>query len=291
MRDLEDKVRGEVEMLWERYQTGVGRDEQLERTTSSERISDLRRTTSSSRQTFPSHLRSVSSPLSPPASASAASQAARDPEAGVVGSLVNSIPVDTPPDDPMLGNESPSDPPPVAASLLSASLKTNSFRMPPRQQTAKAQQNAEMGDTIDALTKQFGKDTEAKSIAMSYAFSAFDENMAQGRAARSASAVGQEPAKSEEQRERDARKDSWIDEERVMSRVVQDVQTQPERAALVPDKLETETEQPKQKRDRVKSVKFEEPLKESSEPTVEELDPDLVESTPLAEDGERSISC
>jgi len=138
MRTLEEKVRAEVEILWEKYREGPGRGEerQRSRSTSSSRSNELRQT--------PSRTPIQSKTFSPPTDVK---------------------------DNPILA-EAASSPIMPGSSLLSASLSANAFYA-----QAPSPIPDPVDDSIDEMSKRVDTRSDARAVAMSHVFSVLDDAM------------------------------------------------------------------------------------------------------------------
>ena len=234
MRRLEDDVRNEVELLWNKYANVPGKKEEMERS----------RSTSANRD-VDSHRRreSVTRFISPSAAP------------------VTSAPTSNPVSEPALA----SPPSNAAGSLLSASLSANAFYKP----TPPAVAN-KVEDSILELSQTVDKQSDARAVAMSHMFSVLDDVMdGQARKQRRASAnktreeVEQEEARAASDLIKDDfhQKDSWIDEERKVLEEAEDKD-------VTTPKPSSSKSLPEEKGK--KAVKFEEPEKPQKSPQTQE---------------------
>ncbi|WVR07443.1 hypothetical protein IAU60_004484 [Kwoniella sp. DSM 27419] len=178
MRELEEKVRAEVEMLWDKYRTGPGQGENVER----------RRSVSASR----------SGELSRPISKDRSVVSPSDPDDNPIAKAATSP-----------GSNAQ----PPASSLLAQSLSANTFYAPPPATTAPPSVKDEVQKTLDQVAKTYGKQDDNRAVAMSYVLSNLGEHMGGG----ASSTANQTRRRSSSASNGHALpdKDSWIDEERM----------------------------------------------------------------------------
>ena len=145
MRELEQKVRGEVELLWEKYRDGPGRREKSE-----EQEREASRSRSTSREPVQRHA------FPPPQAVKPSAKPVKHPPL-----TVNPIRVEEATPTGISGS-----------SLLSASLSDHPS--PPRSPLAKSDA---ADDAITEISKTFNMRSDARAVAMSHVFSVLDNAM------------------------------------------------------------------------------------------------------------------
>lgn len=201
MRGLEEKVRCEVELLWERYRDGPGQGDNrgLSRSVSLTRTSEARARSRDRSQAF-------SPPLSP--------RRSRGEETNPIALEASRAPAFAAP--------------PGSSSLLSMSFSANAISPPPPPVVP-----PRLDDAIDKLAKDVGKSDDQRAVAMSHMFSVLDDAMAANHASRmdakkqrKASGTLAAPAETRPAPAPDEQavtsedvhgKDSWIDSERALA--------------------------------------------------------------------------
>ncbi|WVQ99941.1 hypothetical protein IAU59_007084 [Kwoniella sp. CBS 9459] len=182
MRDLEEQVRGEVEMLWEKYAAGPGKgEEEMKRG----------RSTSSSRQG------DYSRPISK-----------ERPE-----------PSNEPSDNPIIkaATSPSSNAMPPGTSLLAQSLSANTFYAPAPSRNPPASVRDEISKTLDEVANTYGKKGDDRAVAMSYVLSTLNDHMG-GSTSASGTSQARRRSSSASNGNVPQDKDSWIDEERATLR-------------------------------------------------------------------------
>lgn len=269
MRGLEEKVRCEVELLWERYRDGPGQGDNrgLSRSVSLTRTSEARARSRERSQTF-------SPPLSPRRSR---------------GEGTNPIALEA--------SRAPAfAAPPGSSSLLSMSFSANAISPPPPPVVP-----ARLDDAIDKLAKDVGKSDDQRAVAMSHMFSVLDDAMAATHASRAdakkqrkASGSMAPPAETRPAPGPDEQavtsedvhgKDSWIDSERALANrmLAKDAKL----GEVIEEEIEGRTPRPR-------TVKELEPVGKDKgknkvtfeEPKPEEKEHEHVQPNGNAEDGE-----
>ncbi|WWC63246.1 uncharacterized protein I303_105846 [Kwoniella dejecticola CBS 10117] len=186
MRDLEEKVRAEVEMLWNKYKDGPGRDEV--------EASERARSSSVSRSG------SISRPMSKDRATALEQPQSKNPLSKVASAVSPS-------------NNAP------GSSLLAQSLSANTFYAPAPSNNASASAKDEISKTLNEVASTYDKRDDSRAVAMSYVLSNLSEHM--GGSTTSGSALGQSRRRSSSSKtngESVPDKDSWIDEERATLR-------------------------------------------------------------------------
>ncbi|OCF42736.1 hypothetical protein I317_03467 [Kwoniella heveanensis CBS 569] len=184
MRDLEEKVRGEVEMLWEKYAAGPGKGEEETK---------RGRSTSSSRQG------NFSRPIS----------------------KERVEPTNEPSNNPIMkaATSPTSNAMPPGTSLLAQSLSANTFYAPAPARHTPSSVKDEISKTLDEVANTYGKKGDDRAVAMSYVLSTLGEHMG---GSTSASGTSQARRRSSSASASNGNvpqdKDSWIDEERATLR-------------------------------------------------------------------------
>jgi len=205
MRDLEDKVRNEVETLWGRYE-GVPGVKGLERS----------RSRSVQRDEERDKRKEAAGKFNSPAPKEPATKSSKQ-SGGTRRASNDKTP--TPTANPIAASiQSVVSPPgPGVSSLLSASISANSFHAPP----PPPKMADKLEHSIESLSKTFDKRSDARAVAMSHAFSVLDDAMANqaSQRRRESSTRPKEQAEpvmeDQEGSSADANgKDSWIDAER-----------------------------------------------------------------------------
>ena len=257
LRDMEEKVRGEVELLWDKYRNGPGKEE-----ISRQRSASISRTRESS-----SRAPEPSSVFPPP----------RNPQSQKSFQATPPSPHATP-NPIMQASIAPATSAlPNGTSLLAHSLSQASFFPQPAinelgtDGEVPEEMRDEIDHTISEVARTYGKKGDSRAVAMSYIFSSFAENMG---GATQVSRVNQEEAESPENTGEAPNKDSWIDQETDTARMARP--TDQLDAVVEEDSADGATPRPKQTkplRDDEKSgekskkgkekakVKFEEPEK------------------------------
>lgn len=199
LRDLEEKVRGEVESLWDKYRNGPGKEEvSLQRSASTSRTRE-----SSGRGSEPS---SIFTPLkstrsqksfhaSPPSSHATPNPIMRASIAPATSALPNGTSL-------------------LAQSMSQASLFPQFNEIGTAGDVPEGMRD-EIDHTISEVARTYGKGGDSRAVAMSYIFSSFAENMG---GATQVSRVNQEEAESPENTQA-SNKDSWIDQETANARM------------------------------------------------------------------------
>ena len=249
MRNLEDKVRNEVEVLWGKYEAIPG-------------VTGLERSRSRSmqRDEEADKRKEAAGKFSTPASKESGSKSTKQSghTRGVSGDKA-SLPV-----NPITAStQSATSPPgPGASSLLSASISANSFHAPP----PPPKMADKVEDSIDSLSRTLGKRSDERAVAMSHVFSVLDDAMAnQASHRRRESATRQKDpteALSEDQEgsETDVNgKDSWIDAERRLMATKGDGEEADGRTPRAANRKELVEGKEK------KAVKFQDPTSENEE--------------------------
>lgn len=248
MRSTEDRVRLEVETLWEKYQDMPGVKEELERSRSS---SATRGDTSKDRRRSVGRMSGVGKPtmLSPP----------NLPAPG------------TSSNNPILNEALMSPTYITGSSLLSASI--NSYAAPPRPQPS--EQATDKVDTdLQALSRTLPKNSDARAVAMSHVFSTLDDAMSGKQPSNELERVSSRTrdreieAEFEEEMERAERdkneKDSWIDgERRLLDRRNLGTDSHEDSPSRTPRPSDKQTLQQDKGKDKGR-VKFEEPSRDES---------------------------
>ncbi|WVQ82011.1 hypothetical protein IAT38_004139 [Cryptococcus sp. DSM 104549] len=218
LRDLEERVRGEVEVLWEKYQAGPGKGEETKQRSASH--SRTRESVSKGSGVGAGGGTGADQSKFPPL---------KEPKVEPKRSFADPTSRQTAKDNPILHAAlSPSTSAvPAGTSLLAQSLSANSFYPPP---SATPTSNAhvptalrdEVDDTIQEVSRTYGTKGDSRAVAMSYVFSNLSENMG-GESASLARQQAAQHEQEEEEAEEEAipqnkDKDSWIDEETQMAR-------------------------------------------------------------------------
>lgn len=199
LRDLEEKVRGEVESLWDKYRNGPGKEEvSLQRSASTSRSRE-----SSGRGSEPSNiftpLKSTQSQksfhASPPPSHVTPNPIMRASIAPATSALPNGTSL-------------------LAQSMSQASLFPQFNEIGTSGDVPEGMRD-EIDHTISEVARTYGKEGDSRAVAMSYIFSSFAENMG---GATQVSRVNQEEAESPENTQT-SNKDSWIDQETANARM------------------------------------------------------------------------
>ncbi|WWC71612.1 uncharacterized protein I206_105570 [Kwoniella pini CBS 10737] len=269
MRDLEEKVRGEVEMLWIKYKDGPGKGEveasERARSSSVSRSGSISRPISKDR----------ASPLDQP-------NQSKNPLPKAVSAI-----------------SPPSNAP--GSSLLAQSLSANTFYAPQPINNASASVKDEINKTLDEVASTYDKRDDSRAVAMSYVLSSLSDHMG-GSTSGTAGIVQSKRRSSSSKPEGEpvADKDSWIDEERVTLRGLSGKSNN--MSALVEEDGESSTPRPKAVKElqgeKVKGkgkVTFEEPevgspqkveeLQDDTEDTVFDMEmDDHKDSKPVEED-------
>ncbi|WVF72737.1 hypothetical protein IAT40_007555 [Kwoniella sp. CBS 6097] len=183
MRELEEQVRGEVEMLWEKYAAGPGRgEEELKRG----------RSTSSSRQG------DFSRPIS----------------------KERVEPTNEPSDNPIMkaATSPSSNAMPPGTSLLAQSLSANTFYAPAPTKNAPSSVRDEISKTLDEVANTYGKKGDDRAVAMSYVLSTLNDHMGGSTSAASGTSQARRRSSAGSNGNVPQDKDSWIDEERATLR-------------------------------------------------------------------------
>ncbi|WWC90792.1 uncharacterized protein L201_005729 [Kwoniella dendrophila CBS 6074] len=181
MRELEEKVRGEVEMLWLKYKDGPGKDDVIER----ERSSSISRTGS------------ISRPIS------------KDRSTEALNNKSNN-------DNPIAKvATSPSINPPNS-SLLAQSLSANTFYAPPPSNNPPSSVKDEISKTLSQVASTYDKRDDSRAVAMSYVLSNLNDHM--GNSSTNGTSQSRRRSSSKSNGEPVPDKDSWIDDERATLR-------------------------------------------------------------------------
>ncbi|OWZ40726.1 hypothetical protein C351_03434 [Cryptococcus neoformans c8] len=227
LRDLEEKVRGEVELLWDKYKNGPGKEEiSLQRSASTGRKRE-----SSSRAPEPSSI------FPPPKNPQSRKSFQTSPP-----------PSHATPNPIMQASIAPATSAlPNGTSLLAHSLSQASFFPQPAinelgtDGEVPEEMRDEIDHTISEVAKTYGKKGDSRAVAMSYIFSSFAENMG---GATQVSRMNQEEAESPENTRQAPNKDSWIDQETATARMARP--TDHLDAVVEEDSAEGATPRPKQ---------------------------------------------
>ena len=198
LKDLEDKVRAEVDMLWEKYRAGPGRGE----------IVDQKRALSNS---------------GPPPSLGERRRSKTESKRSLRQSTSTR-------NNPILA-EAAADPPYSNGSLLSASLSANPYYAPAEPASPPEPVADEVEDELSTITKTYQTPSDAQSMAMSLVFSGLDQAMADRKKEQHEQKLRSMRSRSQELRkiddpeqndvqadasEIDPNKDSWIEAENKM---------------------------------------------------------------------------
>ncbi|WWD18992.1 hypothetical protein CI109_103449 [Kwoniella shandongensis] len=180
MRELEEKVRSEVEMLWEKYKEGPDYVEEAHRSrsasTSRSATGDVQRQSGVTEPTRP-----LNDTNDNPLSKAAASPSGSIPRGG---------------------------------SLLAQSLSANTFYAPPPPSTLPASIKDEVDDTINHVASTYNKKDDNRAVAMSYVFSSLADHM--GSSVSGSASHGRRKSSTSKIIEEDLHdKDSWADDERL----------------------------------------------------------------------------
>lgn len=227
LRDLEEKVRGEVELLWDKYKSGPGKEEiSLQRSASTGRKRE-----SSSRAPEPSSI------FPPPKNPQSQKSFQTSPP-----------PSHATPNPIMQASIAPATSAlPNGTSLLAHSLSQASFFPQPAinelgtDGEVPEEMRDEIDHTISEVAKTYGKKGDSRAVAMSYIFSSFAENMG---GATQVSRMNQEETESPENTRQAPNKDSWIDQETATARMARP--TDHLDAVVEEDSAEGATPRPKQ---------------------------------------------
>ncbi|KAK8854860.1 hypothetical protein IAR55_003599 [Kwoniella newhampshirensis] len=180
MRELEERVRGEVELLWEKYKDGPAYKDET--------------------------------PQSRSASASRASTGETQRHNSISGS---SRPLNDPNDNPIIkAASSPLGSAPPGGSLLAQSLSANTFYAPPPTSNIPTSVKDEVDDTINRVASTYEKKDDSRAVAMSYVFSSLADrtgNSAPGPASHSRRKSSTSKVIDQDLHD----KDSWADDERL----------------------------------------------------------------------------
>jgi len=205
MRDLEDKVRNEVETLWGKYESIPG-------------VKGLERSRSRSiqRDEEKDRRKEAAGKFSTPTSKDSSSKSSKQSGSSRRSSTDKPS---TPAANPIIASAQTVTSPPTfgASSLLSASISANSFHAPP----PPPKMADKVDNSIETLSKTLDKRSDARAVAMSHVFSVLDDAMAnQASQRRRESSTRQkeqaEPVQDDQEGSHadDNEKDSWIDAER-----------------------------------------------------------------------------
>jgi hypothetical protein len=249
MRKLEDTVRKEVEVLWQKYANVPGVAAELERSRSR---SDTREADAREKK------REIAVKFAAPDKGPLTSSETPTPKGlSRSGSGASSL------------AQAMSPTPAGGSSLLSASISANHFHAPPPRPSV--EDKDEVTRSISELTKKYDTKSDARAVAMSYVFSSLDEAMAERAEAKRPGrtqtelevrqTLNEDPSEVVENYPEGAKridKDSWIDAER---RLLSTADGDADGTTPKPAKKELKDGTPKGKR----AVKFSEP-----EPTTEE---------------------
>jgi hypothetical protein len=249
MRELEEKVRVEVEVLWEKFKDGPGEVEGGRSSSTSrgkeERRVSIAKDTSNTQRTFVNAKTRSGAPASNPI---------LDETAASSSTFVG------------------------AGSLLSASLAANTFHAPPPKKIAD-----QVDTAIEELGKTYPKASDARAVAMSYMFSALDDAMGkEGKPNKVDGVLPTQEEGGEGSGDRNER-DSWIDGER---RVMREGILHKEKAVLekADDQDETKPVEGKVDVKGKRAVTFEEPDRKATEEAADEGE--LEDVGGAVEDGE-----
>ncbi|ODN92756.1 hypothetical protein L198_05550 [Cryptococcus wingfieldii CBS 7118] len=261
LRDMEEKVRGEVETLWGKYQTIPGNEGAArERSASTSRTRESISRIPNPANVFspPKHFDGNSSQPSPSITSNPIMQSATAPATSAV---------------------------PNGTSLLAQSLSASSFYPAPSSNLTGEEGSVsdgvrdEMDDTISQVAKTYGTKGDSRAVAMSYVFSSLAENMGGPSQAARADEEGETLAPPEAHG-----KDSWIDDEtenarRMPREQLGAVAEENEGGGRTPRATQTkELYEDKERKDKKGKgrVKFEEPEKPEKTEEPEEDDDDYV---------------